>query len=266
MSDLEFTGKTVEEAIEEGLSKLNLTKEQADITVLEEPAKGLLRFKKAKVKISKKMSDGERAVDFIDDLLYKMNFNATSELKDESEKIIINLITTNSSSIIGYRGEVLDAFQTLAGAVANIGRENYKRVVVDCENYRAKREDTLKNLADKLADKAVTKARKITLEPMNPYERRIIHSALADNADVKTISEGKEPNRFISIIPNNMKHYHNDKFRRNNKYKDSNNSRTRKESSLGNGYSKPKKEYSAAASVKAKKSSFGTYLGNSLKD
>ena len=102
---------------------------------------------------------------------------------------------------------MLDAIQCIAGAVANIGRDRYRKVVVDCENYREQREQTLKSLAEKLAKKAVEKGRKMTLEPMNPYERRIIHSALADNPDVKTVSEGKEPLRYIAVIPNNAKPY-----------------------------------------------------------
>ena len=201
----EFTAKTVEEAVSMGLAQLGLTKETAEIEVLEEGGKGFIIKSKAKVAISKKESDGERAVAFIDTLLAKMNYTATAEIAEEDEKITINLVATNSSSLIGYRGEVLDAIQTLAGAVANIGRDEYRRVVVDCENYRAKREETLKSLAKKVGEKAVKLGRKVRLEPMTPYERRIIHSALAENTEVKTTSEGKEPNRFIVVIPNNLK-------------------------------------------------------------
>ena len=288
MSEFEFTGKTVEDAIEDGLKQLNLTKEQAEITIIDEPVKGLIRTKKAKVKIIKKISDGERAIEFIDELIEKMNFHATTELKDEGEKIIINLITTSSSSIIGYRGEVLDAFQTLAGAIANIGRDEYRRVVVDCENYRGKREETLKNLAQRLAEKAVEKGRKVSLEPMNPYERRIIHSALAESADVKTVSEGKEPNRFIAIIPNNLRPYEKkERYGNNNRdYKGDRNNRSsgggfnrdRNERSSGDynkdrndrgGYNKTgfNKDRNEGSFSKPKKSTtFGTYLGNSFKD
>jgi spoIIIJ-associated protein len=289
MSEFEFTGKTVEDAIEEGLKELNLTREQAEIVIIDEPVKGLIRSKKAKVNVSKKMTDGERAIDFIEQLLEKMNFNATSELNNEGEKIIINLITTSSSSIIGYRGEVLDAFQTLAGAVANIGREEYKRVVVDCENYRGKREETLINLAKRLAEKAIEKARKVTLEPMNPYERRIIHSALAENTNVKTVSEGKEPNRFIAIIPNNARPYERRErsgFDKNKRFDNRGQSsgyrgnregynRDRKEGynkdkndsgyKRTGGFNKDKNESSGFSNTK-KTTTFGTYLGNSLKD
>lgn len=198
-----FTGRTVEEAIAEGLGVLGLTREEAEIAVLEEGKKKLFGAVKAKVQITKKVSDAKRASDFVDELLEILNISAVSEIVDDEENIKIDIKTTNSSRVIGKHGDVLDAIQTLAGAVANIGRNDYKKVVVDCENYRGQREETLKELAEKLAKKAVEKGRKMTLEPMNPYERRIIHSALANNADVKTISEGKEPVRYIAVIPNN---------------------------------------------------------------
>lgn len=199
----EYTGKTVEEATREGLKTLGLTEEEAVITVLEEGKKRLFGSVKARVLIEKKKTDGERAVEFLDGLFEILNITATNELVSEGEKIEINVITTNSHAVIGHRGDILDALQNLAGAVANTGREEYKRVVVDCENYRAEREATLKKLAQKLADKAIAKGRKVSLEPMNPYERRIIHAALADHTEVTTTSEGREPNRYIVIIPNN---------------------------------------------------------------
>ncbi len=207
MTDLEFTGKTVDEAVEEGLKTLGLTREEAHVEVLEEGKKGGLFSKgvKARVKVGKKQTDGERAQAFLDGLFGILNFTATTELDETQEHTRINVITPNTYAVIGHRGEFLDALQVLAGAVANIGRDEYERVVVDCENYRTKREETLKRLAQKLADKAVRSGRKVSVEPMTPYERRIIHSALADNPDVKTLSEGKEPNRYIVVVPNNLR-------------------------------------------------------------
>ncbi|MDE6442682.1 MAG: protein jag [Clostridia bacterium] len=199
-----FTGKTVDEAIEVGLKELGLKKSEVEIVVLEEGKKKLFGSVKAKVQITKK-NDAKRAADFIDGLFEILKISAVSEIVEESDNIKIDIKTTNSAKVIGKRGDVLDAIQCIAGAVANIGRDEYKKVVVDCENYRTQREETLKALAEKLAKKAVEKGRKMTLEPMNPYERRIIHSALADNPDVKTVSEGKEPARYIAVIPNNAK-------------------------------------------------------------
>ncbi len=202
-----FTAKTVDEAVEEGLKTLKITLDEAEIVVLEEGRKKLFGSVKAKVQITKKVSDAGRAAQFVDGLLKILGINAACEVVGEDESIKIDIKTADSSRVIGKRGEVLDAIQCIAGAVANIGKDQYKKVVVDCENYRAQREETLKALAEKLAKKAVEKGRKMTLEPMNPYERRIIHSALADNSEVKTISEGKEPNRYIAVIPNNAKPY-----------------------------------------------------------
>lgn len=202
-----FTGKTVDEAVEAGLNALGITRSEAEIVVLEEGKKKLFGSVKAKVQISKKASDAKRAAEFIDGLMEILKISAVSEITEEEDNIKIDIKTTNSAKVIGKRGDILDAVQCLAGAVANIGRDDYKKVVVDCENYREQREETLKALAEKLAKKAVDKGRKMTLEPMNPYERRIIHSALANNPDVKTVSEGKEPMRYIAVIPNNAKPY-----------------------------------------------------------
>ncbi len=225
MKFTEFTGKTVEEAVEKGLQELGLIEENAEIRVLEEGKKKLFGFSKARVEIackdgeteevstnqtaesaesSNEQTDGERAVEFLEGLFSLLKINACTELVSEGEKIEINVTAVNGHGVIGKRGELLDAFQTLAGAVANTGREDYKRVVVDCENYRESREETLKKLANNLAQKAVRLGKKIQLEPMNPYERRIIHSALSDSEEVKTESEGKEPNRYLVIIPNNL--------------------------------------------------------------
>ena len=220
MNYKEFTGKTVEEAIEIGLKELGLTAEQADIRVLEEGKKKLFGSVKARVEIAakdeaeeeKKVScdcpanatDGERTVVFLEGLFELLHITACTELVSEDEKVEINVTAANTNSVIGKRGATLDAIQTLAGAVANTGREDYKRVVVDCENYRENREATLKKLAENLAQKAIRLGKKIKLEPMNPYERRIIHAALSEREGVKTESEGKEPNRYIVVIPDNL--------------------------------------------------------------
>ena len=229
----EFTGKTVEEAVEKGLRELGLTQENADIRVLEEGKKKLFGAVKARVEIAAKdvaetcdngaedaekdetavpvievadenATDGERTVVFLEGLFKLLKITACTELVSEGEKVEINVTAANTTSIIGKHGAMLDAIQTLAGAVANTGRDDYKRVVVDCENYRENREATLNKLAENLAAKAVRLGKKIQLEPMNPYERRIIHASLSDSEDVKTESEGKEPNRYIVIIPNNL--------------------------------------------------------------
>ena len=237
MKYTEFTGKTVDEAVEKGLQELGLTEETAEIRVLEEGKKKLFGSVKARVEIAPKtaenetvdnnvteetnetvtakktpvevvytegMTDGERTVEFLDGLFKLLNITACTELVSEGEKVEINVTAANSNSVIGKHGVMLDAIQTLAGAVANTGRDEYKRVVVDCENYRENRETTLHTLAENLAQKAIRLGKKVKLEPMNPYERRIMHSALSEREGVSTQSEGKEPNRYLVIIPDNL--------------------------------------------------------------
>lgn len=261
-----YCGKTVEEAVELGLAELGITKEQAEITVLDEGKKKLIGGVKARVKVVKKVSDSVRAVEFIDGLMEILKISAVSEIVYDDEKLEINITSTDSNKIIGRHGEVLDAIQTMAGAVANIGRDEYKRVVVDCEAYRAGREKTLTELANKLAKKAVERQRRVTLEPMNPYERRVIHSALAESEEVKTISSGKEPARFIVIIPNNEKPYEG-RNRSDKPYGNRDRERSDRRDRKGGRDGKPRENRGGAprsSGARAKKEiRFGTFLGNS---
>lgn len=231
----EFTAKTSEEAIEKGLKALSCAREDAIVVVLEEGKKRLFGWKNARVQIALKdepktlelhapegrvedevktpvnaqnkakntSSDGERAVEFLNGLFSSLGFDAKGELKEDGDTIVVNVESKKIGEIIGKRGAVLDAVQTLCGAVANTGNEEYKRVVVDCGDYRERREETLKKLAENLADKAVRLERKIKLEPMSSYERRVIHAALTGREDIKTKSEGKEPFRYVVIVPSN---------------------------------------------------------------
>lgn len=259
---MEFTGKTVQEAVEEGLKQLGLTENDVTITVVEEPVKGLFgKIKKpAKVEINKNYTDGEKAVNFLDGLFNKLSIEAKAKLVSEGEQIEIEVITTSSAALIGYRGEILDSLQTLAGAVANTGKKEYRRVVVNCEGYREKREDTLINLAHRLEEKAVKLGRDVTLEPMSPYERRIIHSALSNSEKVVTKSEGKEPNRFVVIVPNEKKPQKERFDRKGGKDFKGGKKFDRK------GGKDFKGEKKADAPKRKSPTSFGTFLGNSLKN
>lgn len=200
-----FTGKTFEEAVNNALMELALPREDVEVEVLEEGRKKLFGSIKWKIKVTEKRSDGARAAQFIDGLLNILGIQAESKVVSEEESIKIEIKTEASARVIGKRGDVLDAIQCIAGAVANIGRDEYVKVVVDCENYRSQREETLVALAKKIEQKAVETGKKIILEPMNPYERRIIHAALVSSEQVKTASEGREPSRYIVVIPNNCK-------------------------------------------------------------
>ena len=208
------TGKTVDEAVEAALTELGLTRDDVEIEVISEGKKkriGASIPAEVKLTVKETLSDGARAVKFLEGLLPLLGVEAAPALAGEEEKIIIQLEAEGVKDIIGRRGEIIDAIQVLAGAVANTGRKEYKRVVVDCGNYREEREETLKRVAEKLAQKAVRTGRRVRLEPMNPYERRIIHSALAESDEVFTRSEGKEPQRYVVIIPKNAKNDRNDR-------------------------------------------------------
>lgn len=269
----EFTAKTKEEAIAKGLSELGITLEEAEVTVIEEPVKGIFGIgaKPAKVMVEKKKTDATKTLDFLDGLLKIMNVTAQSQIEEETEeRVVFNLTTEDSHSLIGYRGEILDSLQCLAGAVYNTDKEKYIRVVVDCENYRNKREKTLDSLAKKLAEKAKKTGRKICLEPMTPYERRIIHSALMDVEGVKTMSEGKEPTRYVAIIPDNYdptkqpkREFKDRKFDKGDRFKGGKGGNGKFDRNRRNGKFGAKDEKRAP-----KKAGFGggVFLGNSLKN
>lgn len=266
---MQFTGKTIEEAIENGLKELDIAEKDAEITVVEDAVKGLFGKvkKEATVNIEKKATGVEKSAEFVAKILELMDINAKVNL---GENRTITVIAEDSSSVIGYRGEVLDAIQSLAGAVANIGSKEYKKVVVDCENYRAKREETLISLAHKLENKATEMRRDVQLEPMSPFERRIIHTALAESETVKTTSEGTEPNRYVVIIPNdkdeNSKPYNagaNHGAGRRGGFREE-----RRGDRRGRG-GKGGRERKGSGFIEEKRkapSGFGTYLGNSLKN
>ena len=271
---MEFTAKTVEEAVKLGLAELGISEEQAIIEIIEQPTKGLFGKLKGKavVEINAKKDEkaGEqKAVELVENVLKLLGIEANATISENDEKTVITLDSESSSSLIGYRGEVLDALQTLAGAMANIGNKVYKKVVVDCENYRDKREETLVKLAHKLEAKATEIRRDVILEPMSPFERRIIHTALADSQTVTTTSSGKEPNRYVVIVPNDK-----DEFSkpynagRNNDRKGGRGDRGRNQRNSRDRKPRGERRSSGFTDAPRKKTTitFGTYLGNSFKD
>ena len=204
---MQFTGKTVEEAVKEGLAFLEISEEQAEIKVIKEAEKGLLgRVKsEAVVEITEKKEQkiqNESEEKFLKTVLKYLDIDAELEFSTKEGKQVITLSTETPTALIGYRGEVLDALQTLVSALVNKGKKEYQKVTLDCENYRDKREETLIKLAHKLEEKATTLRREVRLESMSAFERRIIHTALAESQTVTTRSDGKEPDRYVVIVPN----------------------------------------------------------------
>ena len=203
MKTLEMTGKTVNEALENASKSLNLTEDKVEYEVLDEGSKGFLNLigaKPAKILVKAKRDYNEEARVFLRNILNSMKVQAEIRIREENDIIHINLTGPKMGIIIGYRGETLDALQYLTSLVVNKDHNlPYKKVVLDTENYRKKREETLIRVAEKTAYKVKKNRRPYKLEPMNPYERRIIHSALQDNEYVYTFSEGEEPHRRVVV-------------------------------------------------------------------
>lgn len=203
MKTIEIIGKTVDEALKNALRELNTTEDKVEVDILDEGNKGLFNFigsKPAKIRVTMKKNVVDETKTFLSDVLNSMGVKAEVEVKEEKDAIFINLSGDKMGLVIGYRGETLDSLQYLVSLVINKNHEvPYKRVVLDTENYRSKREETLKRVAQKTAYKVKKTGRPYKLEPMNPYERRIIHSALQDYTDINTYSEGEEPFRRIVI-------------------------------------------------------------------
>ena len=197
MRQVEESAKNVDLAIEKALTKLGITQNQAEIEVLS--TGGL--FKQAKVRVTKKQTEGEAAAKFVEEVLEKMGLTFVVELEESETDVELELTGTETGCVIGYRGEVLDALQYLASLVANKGKEGYKRIILDTENYREKRVEKLNSLAKNLESKAMRIRKPVKLEPMNSFERRIIHSALQNSENVVTRSEGTSPNRYVVIVP-----------------------------------------------------------------
>lgn len=203
MKTVEATGKSVEEALENALIELNTTEDKVEYNVLEEGSRGffnLIGTKPAKVSVTLKRDAKLEAKIFLDNVLDKMGIVADVKTREENGTLYINLVGSKMGTVIGYRGETLDSLQYLTSLIVNKNHENsYKRIVLDTENYRSKREETLKKLASKTAYKVKKYKKIIRLEPMNPYERRIIHSSLQGDDTIMTHSEGEEPFRRIVI-------------------------------------------------------------------
>ena len=194
--------KTADEAIRIALEELGIEREQADIEVINEGNKGLLGFignKNATVKVTEKLSIEDIVHEFLEPIFNKMAIEADINIVVEEGQVNVKLTGDDIGIVIGRRGETLDALQYLLSLIINRRLENYMRVILDVADYRSKREETLQRLAKRVAEKVEKTRRNITLESMNPYERRIIHSTLQDFQNVDTQSVGEEPNRKVVV-------------------------------------------------------------------
>lgn len=203
MDWVEFTAKTVDDALTEALIKLQTTSDNVEYEVIEKESNGILGLfsRPAKIRVRVKNSIQNVAKNFLAKLLKAMHVQAKIDIEfDEEEGVVqIDLSGDDMGVLIGKRGQTLDSIQYLTNLVVNKESDNYLKVKLDTENYRERRRETLENLAKNLAYKVKRIRKQVALEPMNPYERRIIHSALQHDKYVETHSEGEEPYRKVVI-------------------------------------------------------------------
>ena len=203
MEFVEFTTKTVDDAITAACQKFLVTSDRLEYEVKEEGSSGFLGFNAKPAKILARVKEAleDKAKAFLEDVFAAMHMTVLVEISyDENEKTMdIDLKGDDMGVLIGKRGQTLDSLQYLVSLVVNRDTDDYIRVKVDTEDYRKRRKETLENLAKNIAYKVKRTRRSVSLEPMNPYERRIIHSALQNDKFVTTHSEGDEPYRHVVV-------------------------------------------------------------------
>jgi spoIIIJ-associated protein len=203
MKSIEVSGKSEEEAIQSALDQLGLGRDEVSVEIIERAKAGFLGLKSTpavvRVTYESDVSNSERVEKFLSGLFVRMGVRAKPVVEESEGTISVNLTGEDPGVLIGRRGETLDAIQHLTNYVVNNGAAGRVRVNIDTENYRERRNEALEHLAEKVAAKVVKYRRNMTLEPMNSYERHIIHTALQETANVTTYSIGTEPNRRIVV-------------------------------------------------------------------
>lgn len=209
IKSVEAKGDSIDAAIANALAQLQKERDDVTVEILEKGKSGFFGIgaQPALVRVSYETSPADTAVDFLDGLLQRFGVPAQVECSvDElNDTININLVGDNMGAVIGRRGDTLDAIQYLTSIVANKNEEKRWHLVLDTENYRAKRRATLEKLATNTAQKAIRYKRSMALEPMNPQERRVIHATLQEYEGVSTYSVGTEPNRKVIVVPDGVK-------------------------------------------------------------
>ena len=199
----EFSAKTLDDAIMEAKIKLEATSENLDYDVIDKGSSGFLGIgsRPAKIRARRTLNAREKAEEFLSRVFEAMQIQVNVDITENPDEKIMNIDLSGEDMgvLIGKRGQTLDSVQYLTSLVVNKNTEEYVRVKVDTENYRQRRKDTLENLAKNIASKVRRSGKTVTLEPMNPYERRVIHSALQNDRYVETHSEGQEPFRRVVV-------------------------------------------------------------------
>ena len=231
MTKVITSGKTVEDAVNQGLAELGVSRDKVEIQVLEQPSKGflgLIGVKAAKVEVKllpvpevvsepikpaaplSQMHEApedvaaknpyEEAAAFLKEVAAGMGLDVEVHIKKQRDGHVFNIAGEDLGMIIGRRGQTLDALQYLTNIVANRYSESFVRIVLDAENFRQRRRKTLEDLAERLAGQAIRSGKEVVLEPMPPLERKVIHAKLQNNPQIKTYSKGEEPNRRVVIM------------------------------------------------------------------
>lgn len=203
MDMITVTAKTVDDAVTKALIELQTTSDKLEYEVVEKGSNGFLGIgsKPAIIRAKRKETLQDKAVDFLGQVFDAMNMSVTVavEYNEAEQEMSMDLSGENMGILIGKRGQTLDSLQYLVSLVVNKASEDYVRVKLDTENYRERRKETLETLAKNIAYKVKRTKRSVSLEPMNPYERRIIHAALQNDKYVVTRSDGEEPFRHVII-------------------------------------------------------------------
>lgn len=204
MKQVTATGQTVKEAVESALAQLNTTKDRADVAIIDEGKKGIFGIfgsRPAVVKVTMIMDPIDEARKFLLQVSEQMGAPISIEIKRDGKQVLFVMTGEKIALLIGKRGQTLNSLQYLTQLIINRFSNSYLTVILDAEDYRNRRNDTLIQLAHRLALKALKTGKDVALEPMPSYERKVIHTALSDNKRVKTFSDGSDPHRHIVISP-----------------------------------------------------------------
>ncbi len=205
MKTVEKTGKNLEDALDLALEELGCDIDQVDYEIVENDSKGFLGIfgaKEAKIRVTKKCSIVDEINDFISKILFNLGMDLSIEINEEKDFVKVNLEGENISRIIGKNGVTLDSLQYLTNIVINKNHEDYTRIVIDANEYKKRKVESLEGLAKAMADKAVKLRKDIVLRPMSSYERKIIHFTLQKDDRVRTKSDGVDPYRKVIIFLN----------------------------------------------------------------
>ena len=204
MKQVTATGQTVEEAVESALAQLNTTKDRTDVAIIDEGKKGIFGIfgaRPAVVKVTVIIDPIEEAKKFLLQVSEQMGAPINIEVKRDGKQVLFVMSGEKIALLIGKRGQTLNSLQYLTQLIINRFSNQYLTVILDAEDYRNRRNDTLIQLAHRLALKSIKTGKDVALEPMPSYERKVIHTALSDNKRVKTFSDGSDPHRHIVISP-----------------------------------------------------------------